>query len=98
MFDIGFAELVLLMLVGLLVLGPEKLPRVARDAGLYLRKARRAWNQMRHSIEQELDATEMRRALEQTQESAQAAVDELKQSINPESSVANKDEGDDKDG
>jgi len=98
MFDIGFAELVLLMLVGLLVLGPEKLPRVARDAGLYLRKARRAWNQMRHSIEQELDATEMRRALEQTQESAQAAVDELKQSINPESSVANDDEGDDKDG
>jgi len=98
MFDIGFAELVLLMLVGLLVLGPEKLPRVARDAGLYLRKARRAWNQMRHSIEQELDATEMRRALEQTQESAQSAVDELKQSINPESSVPNTSEGDSEDG
>ena len=98
MFDIGFAELVLLMLVGLLVLGPEKLPRVARDAGLYLRKARRAWNQMRHSIEQELDATEMRRALEETQESAQAAVDELKQAVNPESSVPNTAEGDGEDG
>jgi sec-independent protein translocase protein TatB len=41
MFDIGFAELVLLMLIGLLVLGPEKLPRVARDAGLYLRNGTR---------------------------------------------------------
>ena len=98
MFDIGFAELVLLMLVGLLVLGPEKLPRVARDAGLYLRKARRAWNQMRHSIEQELDATEMRRALEETQESAQAAVDQLKKSVNPESSVSSTAEGDAEDG
>ncbi len=98
MFDIGFAELVLLMLVGLLVLGPEKLPRVARDAGLYLRKARRAWNQMRHSIEQELDASEMRRALEETQESAQTAVDELKQSIIPESSIPTTGEADEKDG
>ena len=89
MFDIGFAELILLMLVGLLVLGPEKLPRVARDAGLYIRKARRAWNQMRHSIEQELDATEMRKALEETQETAQSAVDELNKSITPESSVSN---------
>ena len=98
MFDIGFAELVLLMLVGLLVLGPEKLPRVARDAGLYLRKARRAWNQMRHSIEQELDATEMRQALEKTQEGAREAVDELKKSINPESSVSNTAEADESDG
>ena len=98
MFDIGFAELVLLMLVGLLVLGPEKLPRVARDAGLYLRKARRAWNQMRHSIEQELDASEMRKALEETQESAQTAVDELKQSINPESSISSTSETDKEDG
>ena len=98
MFDIGFAELVLLMLVGILVLGPEKLPRVARDAGLYLRKARRAWNQMRHSIEQELDASEMRRALEETQESAQTAVDELKQSINPESSISSTSETDKEDG
>ena len=98
MFDIGFAELVLLMLIGLLVLGPEKLPRVARDAGLYLRKARRAWNQMRHSIEQELDATEMRRVLAETQESAEAAVAELNQTVNPESSVAITDEADEENG
>ena len=98
MFDIGFAELVLLMLVGLLVLGPEKLPRVARDAGLYLRKARRAWNQMRHSIEQELDASEMRRALEETQESAQSAIDDLKQSVMPESSIPNTGKEDKSDG
>ncbi len=92
MFDIGFAELVLLMLVGLLVLGPERLPRVARDIGLYMRKARRAWNQMRLSIERELDASEMRSALEETREQARSVVDDIKQQtdLNPTPPTAEK--------
>jgi hypothetical protein len=53
---------------------------------------------MRHSIEQELDATEMRRVLEETQESAEAAVAELNQTVNPESSVAITDEADEENG
>ncbi len=93
MFDIGFAELVLLMLVGLLVLGPERLPKVAREAGLYMRKARRAWNQMRYSIERELDAKEIREALEATHDETKSAVDDLQQQLNPESSVPNSETG-----
>jgi sec-independent protein translocase protein TatB len=40
MFDIGMGEIGLIAVVGLLVLGPERLPRVARTAGALLRKAR----------------------------------------------------------
>jgi sec-independent protein translocase protein TatB len=54
MFDIGFAELFLLSLIGLLVLGPERLPGVARTLGGFIRKARISWNSLRHTIETEL--------------------------------------------
>lgn len=54
MFDVGFAELFLLALIGLLVLGPERLPRVARTLGGYIRKARSSWTDLRNTIEAEL--------------------------------------------
>ena len=47
MFDIGFLELTLLFVIGLLVLGPERLPRVVRTLGGYLRKARQTWYSVR---------------------------------------------------
>ena len=40
MFDIGFSELLVIAVVALLVLGPERLPKAARFAGLWVRKAR----------------------------------------------------------
>ncbi len=54
MFDVGFAELFLLALIGLLVLGPERLPAVARTLGGYVRKARSSWISLRNTIESEL--------------------------------------------
>jgi sec-independent protein translocase protein TatB len=54
MFDVGFAELFLLALIGLLVLGPERLPAVARTLGGFVRKARTSWNSLRQTIESEL--------------------------------------------
>lgn len=63
MFDIGFLELSLLFVIGLLVLGPERLPRVARTIGMYLRKARRTWYSVRSEIEQELAAEDLKRSL-----------------------------------
>jgi sec-independent protein translocase protein TatB len=54
MFDVGFAELFLLALIGLLVLGPERLPAVARTLGGMVRKARASWNSLRRTIESEL--------------------------------------------
>lgn len=55
MFDVGFAEIFLLGLIGLLVLGPERLPGVARTVGGFVRKARVSWASLRKTIVAELD-------------------------------------------
>ncbi|MTD17913.1 twin-arginine translocase subunit TatB [Pseudomonas sp. CCM 7891] len=55
MFDIGFSELLLVGLVALLVLGPERLPIAARNAGLWLGRAKRAMNMLKAQVTQELD-------------------------------------------
>lgn len=84
MFDIGFTELALVMLIGLLVLGPERLPRAARTLGMYVRKARNAWGSVKQSVEAELDAEELRKALSQVQTEVESAGDELKKTLDTE--------------
>ncbi len=59
MFDVGFAEIFLLSLIGLLVLGPERLPAVARTLGSFMRKARRSWYTLKRTIETELAEAEL---------------------------------------
>lgn len=59
MFDVGFAELFLLALIGLIILGPDRLPRVARTLGGLVRKARTSWFALRRSIEAELAASDV---------------------------------------
>lgn len=55
MSGIGFWELILLFLIGLIVLGPERLPRVANQLGSWLGQARRMTRVMRRQLEEELD-------------------------------------------
>ena len=55
MFGIGGQELVLLMLIGLVVLGPERLPRIANQMGSWLGQARRMTRVMKRQLEEELD-------------------------------------------
>ena len=77
MFDVGFAELFLLSLIGLLVLGPERLPAVARSLGQFMRKARSSWYTLKRTIESELaeaDVTEPVKA-------AQKELKELSQQV-----------------
>jgi sec-independent protein translocase protein TatB len=59
MFDVGFWELCLIGVVALLVLGPEKLPRAARAAGLWMGRARRAISEVRTEIQRELDIEDL---------------------------------------
>ncbi|HET8709784.1 MAG TPA: twin-arginine translocase TatA/TatE family subunit, partial [Spongiibacteraceae bacterium] len=47
MFDVSFSELALILVVGLLVFGPEKLPEVIRTAGLWIGKLKRSYHQIR---------------------------------------------------
>ena len=63
MFDIGFFELLLIGVVGLLVLGPERLPRAARMAGLWMRRARATWYSVRSELERELADEDLKTSL-----------------------------------
>lgn len=65
MFDIGFSELVLVAIVALLVVGPERLPRVARVAGMWLARARRSLASVKQEIDRELKAGELAEILKQ---------------------------------
>jgi sec-independent protein translocase protein TatB len=58
MSGVGFSELLILALIGLIVLGPEKLPRVARQIGSWVGQARRMTRVMRRQLEDELDFDE----------------------------------------
>lgn len=81
MFDIGFWELAIIGVIALLVLGPERLPRVARTAGMYLGKARRTWSSVRREIERELAAEDLKRSLEEPMKAARDLKDELGQAV-----------------
>ncbi|MEN1928766.1 Sec-independent protein translocase protein TatB [Luteimonas sp. MJ204] len=64
MFDLGFTELVLVALVALVVLGPERLPKAARFAGLWVRRARAQWYSVKSELERELAADELKQNLD----------------------------------
>jgi sec-independent protein translocase protein TatB len=55
----GFQELVVLFVIGLLILGPERLPRVAAQIGRWVGKARRTANQLRYQLEREITLADM---------------------------------------
>ncbi|MCQ8104092.1 Sec-independent protein translocase protein TatB [Methylomonas sp. SURF-2] len=67
MFDVGFSELMMVGLIALLVIGPERLPKAARIAGYWLGKTRTAVANVKAEIKQELHAEEMRQLLNQQQ-------------------------------
>jgi sec-independent protein translocase protein TatB len=58
MFDVGFTELVLVFVLGLLVLGPERLPAVAAQIGRWVGRARRTASQLRRQLEREIELSE----------------------------------------
>ncbi|MFQ5644565.1 MAG: Sec-independent protein translocase protein TatB [Thiogranum sp.] len=69
MFDIGFWELAIIGVVALLVIGPERLPRVARTTGLWLGRARRFVSSVKADIDREIAADELKKALAKQAES-----------------------------
>lgn len=64
MFDIGFSELVLVAIVALLVLGPEKLPHTIRMVAAYTGRIKRAVNQLKYELESEVEAQERKLRLQ----------------------------------
>ena len=66
MFDIGFSELLVVFVVGLLILGPERLPHAAKTAGLWVRKIRRSINSVQREINAQLDQEELQQKITET--------------------------------
>jgi sec-independent protein translocase protein TatB len=66
MFDVGFSELVLIFIIGLLVLGPERLPKVASQIGRWVGRARRTATQLRHQLEREIALSELAESQKKT--------------------------------
>ncbi len=70
MFDIGFSELVVIALVGLIVIGPERLPKVARTVGALLGRLQRYVSDVKSDINRELQLEELRKMQSQVEASA----------------------------
>ncbi len=64
MFDVGFQELILIGVVALIVIGPERLPKAARIAGMWLGRARRTLANVKHEIDREMKTEELNEILE----------------------------------
>lgn len=81
MFDVGFSELFVIAIVALLVLGPERLPKAARFAGLWMRRARAQWYSVKSELENELADDELKRDLLQTRDQLQGEMRQLRDSL-----------------
>lgn len=67
MFDVGFWELMVIAVVALLVIGPQRLPAVARTVGLWVGRGKRLISSVKSDIEQEMRAEELKRILKEQQ-------------------------------
>ncbi len=63
MFDMGMLEIILIFVVLLLVVGPERLPGLARTAGVWIGKARRLVSTVKTEVERELELDELKQSL-----------------------------------
>jgi sec-independent protein translocase protein TatB len=89
MIEISFGKLILLALVALIVLGPEKLPGAARTAGALLRRVRTGWDSVRAEVERELQVEEIRRQAREAADRATAAQAELDATLRKMQPVGN---------
>jgi sec-independent protein translocase protein TatB len=71
MFGISSGELFFIAIIALIVLGPERLPKVTRMAGMWMRRARNQWNSVKDELERELAAEELKRSLHDAQSALQ---------------------------
>lgn len=89
MSGVGFTEMLLLAVIALIVVGPHRLPKIARTAGQLTRQARNAWQNLQTELQAELDAEHNRKIMQEkpvdsdtssTLEKPAAASDEARQS------------------
>jgi sec-independent protein translocase protein TatB len=84
MFDIGFAELLLIGVVGLLVVGPEQLPGAVRTTMAWINRFRRSFDQIRTEVRRELHNDEVMQKLREESRGLEQKVRDTAQSVNAE--------------
>jgi sec-independent protein translocase protein TatB len=72
MFDIAFSEMLIIAVVALVVLGPEKLPKVARTAGILLGRVQRYVSDVKSDINREMQLEELKKLQAQVEDSARS--------------------------
>ncbi|WP_339899198.1 Sec-independent protein translocase protein TatB [uncultured Gilvimarinus sp.] len=87
MFDMGFFELLLIAIVSLLVIGPERLPETVRSVGLWIGRLKRSLSETRTEIERQIGADDIRRQLHNEQimrnlEATRRELDDVKSEMN----------------
>lgn len=81
MFDVGFWEILLILVLALVIIGPERLPGAARQAGYFVRKVRRYIEGVRSEVESELDVSEFKRMLHNQEVQINELQQQLKSSV-----------------
>jgi sec-independent protein translocase protein TatB len=83
MFDASFPELLVVFVIGLLVLGPERLPKVARTIGLWVGRARGMFAQVRSELEREANLQELQQAQRELKQSLEDGNRTLAENVKP---------------
>lgn len=78
MFDIGFSEMLVVAVVALVVLGPERLPRVARQAGQWIGRLQRYVTEVKSDINRQMEIDELRKLQSQMQDAARTVETEIR--------------------
>ncbi len=81
MFDIGFSEMMVIAVVALVVIGPEKLPRVARTVGAYLGRLQRYVNDVKADINREIELDELRKFKQEVEDTARGFESSVREEI-----------------
>ena len=92
MLDIGFTELLLVAVIALVVLGPERLPKAIRTTAYWVGKIRRSFQSVKEELEREIDADGIKqqlhneavmKELNKTREQFQSQINDLKRAVDP---------------
>lgn len=81
MFDIAFTELIIVAIVALIVIGPEKLPKVARTLGSLAGRMQRYVSTVKQDIERELQLDDLKKLQQDVQQGSQTLKDEVENTI-----------------
>ena len=82
MFDVSFSELLVIAVVALLVIGPEKLPKVARTVGAFTGRMQRYMAQIKEEVNREMRFEELQKLQQEIKQSVESAVENTQANIN----------------